>query len=554
MRNNLLINEPPLQVLPSLAQKIGLGEAIVLQQVHYWLHPKFQTQDKCFEGRAWVYNTYEGWQSQFPFWGEKTIRRVIGSLEERGLLLSFVKTGFQKVKYYTIDYDRLQDFEDESMPQSRKNNDIAPSGQNDQIDTPKRADGQKSGGVPSSSQASVSPYKGNNSNSLKNSEKNDARSLEVNTGSVLSFSASSSKVSDQETQEAFCAPIKTAQTEENDVQKDPVLLKNKHIAPSGQNDQIDLVRMTGSLTKNTNLKLKKTNSPFPSQNQSLDQGDGSQEPEHERKMLDIFSKVVLDGRPLVLLPHRKADLRCVLEDLLGGDLTLWERLCINVTRSKFLMGEAASSSFKAGLDWILSGNNAAKILEGVSYGIGDRAGRALDPETPVLAKKESALRTLLERLEGEISDPVWLTCVTHFIKRRGGSAYHEWLEDVRLVLDADTPYLVCETEEHAAALKDHFEHDMRAALWEALPSLNAFLTTYISVPEFNALVAADSSFGCNTRKRLGDDLPVTSPNPTFPERTTSLLSLELSATEMRSTAPFLKQEDARVSFEERSQA
>ena len=34
---SLLISEPPLQVLPSLAVKIGLNEAIVLQQIHYWL-------------------------------------------------------------------------------------------------------------------------------------------------------------------------------------------------------------------------------------------------------------------------------------------------------------------------------------------------------------------------------------------------------------------------------------------------------------------------------------------------------------------------------------
>ena len=34
---NLLINEPPLQVLPSLAAKIGLDNAIFIQQLHYWL-------------------------------------------------------------------------------------------------------------------------------------------------------------------------------------------------------------------------------------------------------------------------------------------------------------------------------------------------------------------------------------------------------------------------------------------------------------------------------------------------------------------------------------
>jgi len=35
--SKLLIDEYPLQVLPSLAVIYGLNEAIILQQVHYWI-------------------------------------------------------------------------------------------------------------------------------------------------------------------------------------------------------------------------------------------------------------------------------------------------------------------------------------------------------------------------------------------------------------------------------------------------------------------------------------------------------------------------------------
>ncbi len=40
--NNLLLDEHPLLVMPKLATLIGLNEAIVLQQVHYWLIGKEQ--------------------------------------------------------------------------------------------------------------------------------------------------------------------------------------------------------------------------------------------------------------------------------------------------------------------------------------------------------------------------------------------------------------------------------------------------------------------------------------------------------------------------------
>lgn len=104
MTSVLLINEPPLQVLPSLAIIIGLNEALVLQQVHYWIQPS--RNRNTFDNRCWVYNTYEQWREQFPFWSKSTISRTILNLESMGVLLSRESGG--RFKYYTIDYESLQ--------------------------------------------------------------------------------------------------------------------------------------------------------------------------------------------------------------------------------------------------------------------------------------------------------------------------------------------------------------------------------------------------------------------------------------------------------------
>jgi len=146
MASQLLINEPPLQVLPSLAMRVGLNEAIILQQVHYWLNPKLNKN--VFDGRHWVHNTYGQWQKQFPFWAEKTIRRAIGNLEESELLTSFVTRNFKKTKYYTINYPLLEQFQfssqkdqkSKNLQKTKANEGLCPSGQNDQIDGSKRAD------------------------------------------------------------------------------------------------------------------------------------------------------------------------------------------------------------------------------------------------------------------------------------------------------------------------------------------------------------------------------------------------------------------------------
>ena len=50
---SLLLNENPLIIMPTLAVHIGLNEAIVLQQVHYWL----LKSDKLEDGRKWTYNS-----------------------------------------------------------------------------------------------------------------------------------------------------------------------------------------------------------------------------------------------------------------------------------------------------------------------------------------------------------------------------------------------------------------------------------------------------------------------------------------------------------------
>lgn len=102
---NLLLDEPPLIVLPQLAKLIGLNESIVLQQLHYWLQKSNNNED----GYTWVYNSYPKWQEQFPFWGIDTIKRVLTRLEKNGLVISgaYNKYAFDKTKWYRIDYDKF---------------------------------------------------------------------------------------------------------------------------------------------------------------------------------------------------------------------------------------------------------------------------------------------------------------------------------------------------------------------------------------------------------------------------------------------------------------
>ncbi|MFK9095346.1 hypothetical protein [Bacillus salipaludis] len=114
--SKLLIYESPVMIIPSLAVKLGLNEAVVLQQIHYWII----SSRHVIEGRKWIYNTYKDWHKQLPFWSESTIKRTIRSLEAQGYLLSgnFNQLKIDKTKWYTIDYERLETLEPTESEQS----------------------------------------------------------------------------------------------------------------------------------------------------------------------------------------------------------------------------------------------------------------------------------------------------------------------------------------------------------------------------------------------------------------------------------------------------
>lgn len=102
-----IIDENPLMVYRSLANEIGLNEAIIIQQIHFWLRESKHERD----GFKWIYNTYAGWEKQFSFWSSATIRRTIGKLEENKLLLStseYNKMKIDNTKWYRIDYEELE--------------------------------------------------------------------------------------------------------------------------------------------------------------------------------------------------------------------------------------------------------------------------------------------------------------------------------------------------------------------------------------------------------------------------------------------------------------
>lgn len=113
-RSSLLIDEPPMLMLPSLAKVLkSADKAIIIQQIHYWLQIKRKAKDtRSFkEGRWWVYNSFREWHKQFIWISERTIQRHFKDLVAQGIIIvgNFNNQNYDRTNWYTLSYERLNE-------------------------------------------------------------------------------------------------------------------------------------------------------------------------------------------------------------------------------------------------------------------------------------------------------------------------------------------------------------------------------------------------------------------------------------------------------------
>ena len=116
--NELFIDKSKTLIInTNLALVLGdLNEAIVLNQLNYWLGINRKAGKNFIDDRYWVYNSYSDWKARdFPYWSEKTIQRTFTRLENKGVVVSanYNKLAIDKTKWYTIDTEKLQELVDE---------------------------------------------------------------------------------------------------------------------------------------------------------------------------------------------------------------------------------------------------------------------------------------------------------------------------------------------------------------------------------------------------------------------------------------------------------
>ena len=63
-----------------LAKEVGVNEAIMIQNLVFWISKNKANEKHYHDGRYWTYNSQQALEEIFPFWSKYQIQRILKSL------------------------------------------------------------------------------------------------------------------------------------------------------------------------------------------------------------------------------------------------------------------------------------------------------------------------------------------------------------------------------------------------------------------------------------------------------------------------------------------
>ena len=87
-----------------IATQYGIEEAIVLENLHFWIEKNKANKKHRIDGNTWTYNSQEAFTQLFPYMNRPKIQRVMVKLEKEGLILreNFNEKKYDKTTWYAL--------------------------------------------------------------------------------------------------------------------------------------------------------------------------------------------------------------------------------------------------------------------------------------------------------------------------------------------------------------------------------------------------------------------------------------------------------------------
>jgi len=112
----------------SLANDIGLEDAILLSNIAYWIDKNMANEKHFINGKYWTYNSHSAFLAMFPYLkSRKKIEKILKNLIDFGLIEkgSFNKSAYDRTSWYSLTEKGVETLEQSSgrnLPMDWKDN------------------------------------------------------------------------------------------------------------------------------------------------------------------------------------------------------------------------------------------------------------------------------------------------------------------------------------------------------------------------------------------------------------------------------------------------
>jgi len=93
-----------------VAAQYGVDEAILIQNLSFWIMKNEANGKHYHDGRYWTYNSIEAFTKLLPFWTARQIRRILQSLQDKGVIITgnYNTSAYDRTTWYAFSDSYLQ--------------------------------------------------------------------------------------------------------------------------------------------------------------------------------------------------------------------------------------------------------------------------------------------------------------------------------------------------------------------------------------------------------------------------------------------------------------
>ena len=87
-----------------LASKYGVEEAVVIQNLFFWINKNVANDKNFYDGRYWTYNSAKAFAKLFPYLNESKLFRILKSLQDNDIIIkgNYNKEKFDRTGWYAF--------------------------------------------------------------------------------------------------------------------------------------------------------------------------------------------------------------------------------------------------------------------------------------------------------------------------------------------------------------------------------------------------------------------------------------------------------------------